>query len=165
MGQAATPPPTSDCRRRHADVGPSTMPMKNHATIALPSKFTPACDRPRSPVITRHVEKAVSGASVIASKVPAPTLQRHFVTQRREQGGSHMRLEALPLRWLSDAVELRRLRRRLPNVHRAWSRASGKLQPESDAEYLARLRSLAREREQLRNTTERSRRPGNLTFQ
>ena len=78
-----------------------------------------------------------------------------------------MRLEALslPLRWLSDAVELRRLRRRLPNVHRAWSRASGKLQPESDAEYLARLRSLAREREQLRNTTERSRRPGNLTFQ
>jgi hypothetical protein len=61
-----------------------------------------------------------------------------------------MRLSS-PLGWLSDAIEFRRFRRRLPNVHRAWSRASGKLQPESDAEYLARLRSLAREREQLRD--------------
>ena len=75
-----------------------------------------------------------------------------------------MRLSS-PLGWLSDAIEFRRLRRRLPNAHRAWSRASGKLRPESDAEYLERLRSLAREREQLRNTTERSSRPGNLTFQ
>ena len=66
-----------------------------------------------------------------------------------------MRLSS-PLGWLSDAIEFRRLRRRLPNAHRAWSRASGELRPESDAEYLARLRSLAREREQLRNTTERS---------
>jgi hypothetical protein len=38
----------------------------------------------------------------------------------------------------------------LPNAHRAWSRASGKLRPESDAEYLVRLRILVREREQLR---------------
>jgi hypothetical protein len=74
-----------------------------------------------------------------------------------------MRLEALssPLRWLSDAVEFRRLRRRLPNAHRAWSRASGKLRPESDAEYLVRLRGLAREREQLRNKARRSSGPGN----
>ena len=57
-----------------------------------------------------------------------------------------------PWRWLSDAIEFRRLRRRLPNVHRAWSRASGKLRPESDAEYLVRLRSLAREREHLRDS-------------
>jgi hypothetical protein len=63
-----------------------------------------------------------------------------------------MRLSS-PLGWLSDAIELRRLRRRFPCAHRAWSRASGKLRPESDAEYLARLRSLAREREQLRNAT------------
>ena len=56
-----------------------------------------------------------------------------------------------PLRWLFDALELRRFRRRLPNAHRAWSRASGTLRPESDAEYLARLRALAREREQLRS--------------
>ena len=75
-----------------------------------------------------------------------------------------MRLSS-PLGWLSDAVELRRLRRSLPNAHRAWSRASGKLQPESDAEYLARLRSLARERAPLRSTPERSRRPSNHTFQ
>jgi hypothetical protein len=72
-----------------------------------------------------------------------------------------MRLEALPLRWLSDAVELRRLRRRLPNVHRAWSRASGKLRPESDAEYLKRLRGLTCEREQLRDRVERSSGPRN----
>jgi hypothetical protein len=62
-----------------------------------------------------------------------------------------MRIGALssPWRWLSDAIELRRLRRRLPNAHRAWSRASGKLRPETNAEYLVRLRALAREREQL----------------
>jgi len=57
-----------------------------------------------------------------------------------------------PLGWLSDAIEFRRLRRRLPNAHRAWSRASGKLRPESDAEYLVRLRILVREREQLRSS-------------
>jgi hypothetical protein len=56
-----------------------------------------------------------------------------------------------PFHWLSDVLELRRLQRRLPRVHRAWSKASGKLRPESDAEYLARLRVLVREREQLRN--------------
>jgi hypothetical protein len=61
-----------------------------------------------------------------------------------------------PLGWLSDAIEFRSLRRRLPNAHRAWSRASGKLRPESDAEYLERLRGLARERKQLRSPTERS---------
>jgi hypothetical protein len=52
-----------------------------------------------------------------------------------------------PLRWISDAIEFRRLRRRLPNVHRGWSRATGKHQPETDAEYLERLRAIARERE------------------
>ena len=74
-----------------------------------------------------------------------------------------MRLEALslPLRWLSDAVEFRRL----PNAHRAWSRASGKLRPESDAEYLEQLRCLTCEREQLRGRAERSSRPGNRTIQ
>jgi hypothetical protein len=53
-----------------------------------------------------------------------------------------------PWRWLSDAIEFRRLRRRLPNAHRAWSLASGKHRPETDAEYLERLRRLASEREQ-----------------
>ena len=68
-----------------------------------------------------------------------------------------------PLKWLFDALELRRLRRRLPSAHRAWSRASGQLRPESDAEYLVQLRALAHEREQLRSKTERSSRPGNHT--
>ena len=56
-----------------------------------------------------------------------------------------------PLRRLSDAIEFRRLRRLLPNAHRAWSTASGKLLPETDAEYLVRLRVLAHERERLPN--------------
>jgi hypothetical protein len=55
-----------------------------------------------------------------------------------------------PWRRLSEAIELRRLKRRLPNAHRAWSQASGKLRPETDVEYLARLRVLACERQQLR---------------
>ena len=57
----------------------------------------------------------------------------------------------LPLRWLSDAVEFRRLRRRLPHAHRAWSFATGKQRPETDAQYLSRLRTLARERERVRD--------------
>jgi hypothetical protein len=52
--------------------------------------------------------------------------------------------------WASDALELRRLRHRLPNAHRAWSLASGKHRPETDAEYLIRLCDLARERMQAR---------------
>ena len=59
-----------------------------------------------------------------------------------------MHLAVLGLRrWVSDAIEFRRLRRRLPSAHRAWSQATGKLRPETDAEYLAQLRTLARERE------------------
>jgi hypothetical protein len=58
-----------------------------------------------------------------------------------------VRIKAIsPWRWVSDAIEFRRLRRRLPNVHRGWSRASGKHQPETKAEYLERLRAIARER-------------------
>ena len=55
-----------------------------------------------------------------------------------------------PWRWVSDAIELRRLRHRLPNAHRAWSLATGRHRPETDAEYLIRLRELACERERLR---------------
>jgi hypothetical protein len=54
-------------------------------------------------------------------------------------------------KWLSGTIELRRLRRRLPSAHRAWSVTSGKQRPETDAEYLARLRALARERAQRRD--------------
>jgi hypothetical protein len=54
-----------------------------------------------------------------------------------------------PWRLISDAIEFRHLRRRLPNAHRAWSFASGKQRPETNAEYLVRLRALVRERKQL----------------
>jgi hypothetical protein len=63
---------------------------------------------------------------------------------------------ASPWRWASNALELRRLRHRLPNAHRAWSLASGKHRPETDAEYLIRLRDLARERKQLREAAKHS---------
>jgi hypothetical protein len=63
-----------------------------------------------------------------------------------------MHLVALSLwQWLSDTLELRQLRRRLPSAHRAWAVTSGKQRPETDAEYLARLRALARERAQRRD--------------
>jgi hypothetical protein len=55
-----------------------------------------------------------------------------------------------PWRWVFDAIEFRRLRRRLPNAHRAFSHASGSLRLETDAEFLHRLRAIAREREELR---------------
>ena len=63
-----------------------------------------------------------------------------------------MHLAVLALwRWVSDTIEFRRLRRRFPSAHRAWSQATGKLRPETDAEYLARLRALDRERVQRRD--------------
>jgi hypothetical protein len=63
-----------------------------------------------------------------------------------------MHLVAIQLwRRLSDTIELRRLRRRLPSAHRAWSVTSGKHRPETDAEYLERLRALARERARRRD--------------
>ena len=68
-----------------------------------------------------------------------------------------------PWRWFSDAAEFRRLRRRLPHAHRLWSTASGKLRPETNTEYLARLRELARERAQLPNRREHPDGPGNRT--
>jgi hypothetical protein len=59
-----------------------------------------------------------------------------------------------PWRWVSDTIEFRRLRKRLPNVHRGWSRASGRLRPETDAEYLERLRALAKARDQIRQRSQ-----------
>jgi hypothetical protein len=64
--------------------------------------------------------------------------------------------EMLPWNRLMEAIEFRRLRRRLPGVHRAWSNASGRWRPESDAEYLRRLRELAHERAALRRRTRHS---------
>lgn len=69
-----------------------------------------------------------------------------------------------PWRWVSEAFELRRLRHRLPNAHRAWSLSSGKHRPETDAEYLMRLRKLAHERGQLREVARNSHVPGSDSF-
>ena len=52
-----------------------------------------------------------------------------------------------PFRAIWDAMELRRLRRRMPTTPRMWVREPRRLnRPENDAEYLARLRQLAAER-------------------
>lgn len=81
---------------------------------------------------------------------PALIYDAMLVVQGDAKGRMHLGVLS-PWRLISDAIELRHLRRRLPNAHRAWSLASGKLRPESDTEYLMRLRTLAREREELRN--------------
>ena len=52
-----------------------------------------------------------------------------------------------PFRALWDARDFRRLRRLLPTTPRMWvPQAYGRIRPESDAEYLSRLRQLALER-------------------
>ncbi len=51
-----------------------------------------------------------------------------------------------PWRRFADAMAFRRLRRRLPGVHRAWTRTGSTVRPETDAEYLERLRAVAGQR-------------------
>ena len=58
---------------------------------------------------------------------------------------------ARPFLWpfvhIRDARDLRRLRRAMRTAYRGWVLDAGRgPRPESDAEYLARLRRLARER-------------------
>lgn len=57
------------------------------------------------------------------------------------------RLLLTPLRSWREAVELRKLRRQMPNAHRFWVALERGIRPENDHEYLVRLRQLARERE------------------
>ena len=51
-----------------------------------------------------------------------------------------------PFRQVRDGAEFRRLRRRLRHVHRLWVSVPGGIRPETDSEYLERLRRLERER-------------------
>lgn len=51
-------------------------------------------------------------------------------------------------------LQLRKWKRRLPNVHRAWVTSDGRghgIRPETDFEYLARLKQWARDRVSGRN--------------
>jgi hypothetical protein len=50
------------------------------------------------------------------------------------------------LRSLIAPWELRRLMRRLPTTPRLWVRTESGMRPETDADYLARLRERAREK-------------------
>ena len=52
-------------------------------------------------------------------------------------------LSIWPIRRVCEAVELRRLRKRLQNPHRWMVRSTEGMRPETDAEYIARLRRLA----------------------
>ncbi len=54
---------------------------------------------------------------------------------------------AWPFRRISDALELRRLRRKLPNAHRGLVNSPDGSIPETDAQYLDRLRQIEHERE------------------
>jgi hypothetical protein len=51
-----------------------------------------------------------------------------------------------PVRTAGDAMELRRLRRDLPNVHRRLISTPHGVRPEADTEYLDRLREVHAER-------------------
>jgi hypothetical protein len=51
-----------------------------------------------------------------------------------------------PIQAIGDALELRQLRRRLPNAHRRLILTRGRARPETDAEYLDRLREIEIER-------------------
>ena len=63
-----------------------------------------------------------------------------------------------PLRSLIDAWELRRLMRRMPTTPRLWAPTESGIRPETDADYLARLRERARERASRSSTSNVSRR-------
>jgi hypothetical protein len=51
-----------------------------------------------------------------------------------------------PFTAIGDALNLRRLQRRLPNVHRRLKSVAGRMTAETDAEYLGRLRDIDDER-------------------
>jgi hypothetical protein len=59
---------------------------------------------------------------------------------------SAIRLLTWPFRRVRDAGEFRRLRRRMRSAHRLWVAVDHRTRPENNAEYLVRLRGLARER-------------------
>ena len=59
---------------------------------------------------------------------------------------SAIRLLTWPFRRLRDAGEFRRLRRRMRGAHRLWVAVDHRTRPENNAEYLVRLRGLARDR-------------------
>jgi hypothetical protein len=50
------------------------------------------------------------------------------------------------IRWIQDALELRRLRRLMRSAHRGLISEHGRTRPETDAEYLDRLRQMEDER-------------------
>lgn len=52
----------------------------------------------------------------------------------------------MPFNAMGDALELRRLRRRLPFVHRRLISVFGEMHAEPDADYLGRLRDVYDER-------------------
>jgi len=58
-----------------------------------------------------------------------------------------------PLQRIAITFQLHIVKRRMPNVHRGWIRSDHDIEgirPETDREYLVRLRQLARERAAMR---------------
>ncbi len=66
---------------------------------------------------------------------------------------SHLKLNFNPLERTAITFRLHILKRRMPHVHRGWIRSEHDVEgirPETDREYLVRLRHLARERALMR---------------
>jgi hypothetical protein len=66
---------------------------------------------------------------------------------------SHLKLTFNPLERTAITLQLFMLKRRMPHVHRWWIRSEHDVEgirPETDREYLVRLRQLARDRALMR---------------
>ena len=66
---------------------------------------------------------------------------------------SHLKLNFNPLERTAITFQLLIMKRRMPHVHRGWIRSEHDVEgirPETDREYLVRLRQLARERALMR---------------
>jgi hypothetical protein len=66
---------------------------------------------------------------------------------------SHLKLIFNPLERTAITFHLYMLKRRLPHVHRGWARSEHDIEgirPETDREFLVRLREVARERALMR---------------
>jgi hypothetical protein len=66
---------------------------------------------------------------------------------------SHLKLTFNPLEEMAIAFQLHMLNRRMPHVHRGWIRSEHRVEgirPETNREFLVRLRQLARQRALMR---------------
>ena len=100
------------------------VPAPSHETCAL-----------RKTAATRECN-AVGGHRGTPPRQPRSWRMPHAIIERLSR----------PIQIIGDGLELRRLCRQLPSVHRRLIHAPGGIRRETDAEYLLRLREIHHER-------------------